>query len=677
MDIGAAIANALTKFVPAVAIAALLFSLQPALLASAAVQNVAVRPDGGVVNAIQGDSDVEFLMVLENRSGRTIENISVEVGRISGFTDGRMLTGPTSIENNTTELYLFTVDIAENANYGNNYLPITFYYDEGGVKTELAKGSVMVNVSRNIAPQTDFNVPLLDMTYKIEGGDSLRAGETTILSITVTNRGNIMLQDVQVTLSLPEIMTLDNSVAVQYVSYLGVGESKTIKFPILVEKKVENKNYAITVKTSGLSKGNAAAFDRAVYLPVTGGEEKTANGDIEIDDISLPAEAEAGAEFTMHFSVTNKGEGDAENVKIEVLPEEGLVNRTKNVFIESVLKPGESKSYAVTFFSDKEKATRKSYSIRVAATVGSGEGALSASQYAGIFLTKEQTEDSIKNPQLLVDNYSYGADHVKAGERFNLTISLYNTGQRELVNIKVSLSADAGAFVPVGSSNAFFIERMDAKERVQRSLTMATNPNAEQMTTALNVAMTYEDGEGGVFQATDTIAIPVMQETSLTIDDIIAPPELYPGMQSGLDVRFYNTGKTQLRNLRVVAEGNFDTTESTSYYAGNMASGANDRYNFSFIPREEGTLDGKIVFTYDDPSGDMQTVEKEFSFQVMPPMEDMGGFMPDEAIEEPKSRTPLYVGGGAAVLLLVALIGLRRFLKRRKMRREIEIDEQL
>jgi hypothetical protein len=206
---------------------------------------------------------------------------------------------------------------------------------------------------------------------------------------------------------------------------------------------------------------------------------------------------------------------------------------------------------------------------------------------------------------------------------------------------------------------------------------MAASPNAEQMTTALNVSMTYEDGEGGVFQSSDTISIPVIQETSLTVDDIIAPPELYPGMQSGIDVRFYNTGKTQLRNLRVVAEGNFDTAESTSYYAGNMASGANDRYNFSFTPREEGSLDGKIIFTYDDPSGNQQTLEKEFSFQVMPQMQPDEELFPGDMPQEQTSRTPLYIGACVAVALIAALIALRRFLKRRKLHKEMEIDEQL
>jgi uncharacterized repeat protein (TIGR01451 family) len=641
-----------------------------------ALDGVSARPDVSVVNATQGDNDVDFVMILINESGKAFSGITAEVGKTSGFSAGDAVIGPKEIAANGEESYLFSVDIDENANYGSHTLSVNFYCD-GSAKTELAKGSVVINVSRNLVPSsmTNFDVPVLDMAYKTEGGTSLKAGETTGFSVTVTNRGNIMLQDVQVTLALPDVMSLENSVAVQYVGYMGVGESKTVRFPVYVDKKAENKIYSVSVKMSGLSRGAAASFDRAVYIQVSGGEEKTGSKDIEINDISLPSEAEAGAEFVLRFGVENKGTSDAEDVKIELTPEEGIVNKTKNVFIEPVLKPGEHKTYEAVFFSDKDKAAQKTYTVRISATVGTGDTAVTASQYAGIFLNKKQAADSVKNPQIIVENYSVGKDYVKAGESFGLTIDLYNTSSEELLNIKVSLSAESGAFVPVGSSNSFFIERFPARGRVSKHITMSANPNAEQMTTALNVSMSYEDAEGAAFQAADTISVRVMQETALTVDDIIASPELYVGVQSGIDVRFYNTGKTQLRNLRVVAEGNFDAVESASYYAGNMASGANDRYSFGFIPREEGPLNGKIVFSYDDPSGEKQTVEKEFSFTILPPPAEEA-FMPDMPAEEPQSKTPLYIGAAAALVLIAALLFLKRFLKRRKMRLETEIDDE-
>ncbi|MDR1571362.1 MAG: hypothetical protein LBS32_02445 [Clostridiales Family XIII bacterium] len=643
----------------------------------AVVNGVTLKQGVSVVNAMQGDSRVSFDMELENISGQNFSDIGAEVGSPKGFSGARLLSGDGPIANWETKTYVFVVDIDSGAGYGSHYLPVTLYYDVSTDKKELAFANAIINVSRNISSPSvaGFEVPLLDMAYRLEGGDSLKAGETNTLSITVTNRGNLMLQDVQATLVLPDLMSIDNSFAVQYLGYLGVGESRTVKFPVLVDEKAENRNHSVSVKLSGLSKGSAASFERAIYMPVTGGEEKASSGDIEIGDVSLPPSVDAGADFLMGFSVGNVGKADLENLKIDVSPEAGLTNKSRNVFIEPLLGPGESKTYSVAFFSDKDVAADKSYPIKISAEAGTGDSAVSASQYASVFLNKTTSAGAVKTPQLIVDNYSFGKESVMAGESFSLAIELYNTSPREILNIKVSLSAESGAFVPVGSSNSFFIERMAAKERVSRSMTMAAGPDAEQRTTALNATMTYEDEDGNAFQATDVISIPVMQETSLTIDDIIAPPELYPGMQSGIDVRFYNTGKTQLRNLRVTAEGDFDASESTSYYAGNMASGANDRYSFSFIPRAEGSLNGKLVFTYDDPSGEEQAVEKEFSFQVMPPMDFGDEAAPDESMDAPKSRAPLYIGIGVAVAALIALLALRRFLKRRKLHRDMEIED--
>ncbi|MDR2133243.1 MAG: hypothetical protein LBP30_07860, partial [Clostridiales Family XIII bacterium] len=211
--------------------------------ARAVETNVSARPEISVVNATQGDSEVDFVMILDNDSGKAFSGITADIGKVSGFSADDAFIGPPDITGEKKEhRYSFTVDVDKNASYGSHTIPVTFYYG-GDARTELAKGSVVINVSRNMVPSTttEFDVPVLDMAYKLESGDSLKANETSVLVVTVTNRGNIMLQDVQVTLALPDVMSLENSVAVQYVGYMGVSESKTVKFPVRVDKKAENK----------------------------------------------------------------------------------------------------------------------------------------------------------------------------------------------------------------------------------------------------------------------------------------------------------------------------------------------------------------------------------------------------------------------------------------------------
>ncbi|HPO03940.1 MAG TPA: hypothetical protein PLV37_00305, partial [Bacillota bacterium] len=304
----------------------------------------------------------------------------------------------------------------------------------------------------------------------------------------------------------------------------------------------------------------------------------------------------------------------------------------------------------------------------------SGDGK-SIQQYTGIYV-KKGTAGSIKTPQLMVSSYSYGGTFVHAGDEFRLDLELRNTSPAHtLRNVKVTLESGDGTFIPVRSSNSFYIDNIDKNSSAGHSIYLSVKPDAEQKTTSINVTMSYEDTEANTFNATDIISIPVMQDTRLLVDDIIAPPELYAGMPSGVSVEFYNMGKTKLNNLRINAEGNFDTMESNSYYAGNMAPGTSDSYDFTFIPRETGLMTGKIVFSYEDASGDQQAFEKEFEFQIIEmPVWDEEQFPPEDGQDGSKKIPWVPIGIGAGILAAAAFLLIRRH-RKKKMQREMEINE--
>ncbi|PKM84254.1 MAG: hypothetical protein CVU86_08300 [Firmicutes bacterium HGW-Firmicutes-11] len=170
------------------------------------------------------------------------------------------------------------------------------------------------------------------------------------------------------------------------------------------------------------------------------------------------------------------------------------------------------------------------------------------------------------------------------------------------------------------------------------------------------------------------ISIPVMQDTRLLVDEIIAPPELFVGMQSYINTEFYNMGKTTLYNLRVTAEGDFDTMESISYFVGNMEAGRSDTYDFSFMPRAVGPLAGKVIFVYEDASGNEQRLEKEFNLQVieMPIFEEP----PFPGEEIPTESGFPWIPVLIAVVVLAAVGGfLLRRRRKKKMHQELEINE--
>ena len=527
-------------------------------------------------------------------------------------------------------------------------------------------------MARNILPPSaGFDTPVVDVSYKLDG-DSMKASETTNLGITVTNRGNVMLQDVQVSLGLPDIMSLDNSSVIQFIGYMGVGESKTMRFPVFTNKKAENKNYSISVKITAVNKGATVNFDRPIYIPVTGGRQEGAIADVLIRNIDLPSEAAAGEEFTLSFEVSNDGSSSISDLKVEITPEAGVINKTKTVFVEPTIRQGEVKRYTVTLFSNKEKTEQKSYPIKIAVT--SANDSASVTQYASVFLREADT-DSVKTPRLIVENYSYGGAPVQAGKEFNLSIGLYNTSRKTLYNIKATFTSEHGAILPAGGSNSFYVDRVGPSAGVFRSMRMAVSAAAEQQAATLKLEMIYEDGTGNEFTSSDIVSIPIVQETALAASDITAPSDLRVGAQSTMSVQFYNVGKTRLRNVRIAASGDFTTREPVNYYVGNLDSGGSDSYDFAFTPKNTEIMTGKIVFSYYDPAGKEMHLEKEFSFQVErpAPAEDADA----EAVPTGPSamRFKLYIGAGAALLAIVIITAVLRSLKNKKLHEEMEIDE--
>jgi hypothetical protein len=329
---------------------------------------------------------------------------------------------------------------------------------------------------------------------------------------------------------------------------------------------------------------------------------------------------------------------------------------------------GETQVFSVTMSA--REGSNRSYPIKIAVEPLSGSAGSEVIRYASVFASG--SGDSAKTPQLMVDQYSYGGGSVMAGREFFLNLGLYNTSNKQLSNIKVTIESGDGTFVPVDSSNSFFINSIEAGGQIARSIMLSAIPSAEQKTTAITVKMSYEDASGEAYTAEDTISIPVMQVMRLTIDEIVPPYELYVGSPGASTLQFYNMGKTTLNNLMINTEGNFDIMESNSYYVGNMEGGKSDSYTFIFIPRDVGPMEGKVIFTYEDLDGATITHEVPIEFQIrdMPVWQDDWMEMPQE------KNTPwsIIIFGFVVVLGAAGFIVWRKIRKKR-LDKKLEIED--
>lgn len=274
---------------------------------------------------------------------------------------------------------------------------------------------------------------------------------------------------------------------------------------------------------------------------------------------------------------------------------------------------------------------------------------------------------SAENPILLLTNYSCGGT-VIAGSNFGLNLTLLNTSQVDLHNIKVTVAG--AAFVPVGSSNSFYVESIPAGETINKTITMSCPRETPQGAQSITVSSTFNEGS-----SSDTISVPVTQQTRLVIDDILDPGWLTMADMGYLNISYRNMGNNQINNLTITVEGDFDIDGSPVYYVGNMANGRQDSYSVNFYPRQEGECNGKVIFTYEDADGKAQSIEKTFSLNIgpAPVWDDMP--IDDMPIEEP--GMPLWgwiaIGAGALAAVIVTIVVLKK--RKAKKQGDLDLDE--
>jgi hypothetical protein len=202
----------------------------------------------------------------------------------------------------------------------------------------------------------------------------------------------------------------------------------------------------------------------------------------------------------------------------------------------------------------------------------------------------------------------------------------------------------------------------------------------------MTVKMEYEDGNGNAYDSTDTpysetedISIAVAQPVRLETADIVVPYEIYMGQPFYVEQEFYNMGKSTMYNMMVKLEG-VESSEA-SYFVGNFEAGNSDYYSAQAYGYEEGTFDGKLIYSFEDALGNVSTHEVPFTYTVMPAMEmDYSDFPSDGEMfpEEQPADTGLnkLIIGGILVIAVVAIVIVVRKRRKAKLLKAMEdLDE--
>lgn len=286
-------------------------------------------------------------------------------------------------------------------------------------------------------------------------------------------------------------------------------------------------------------------------------------------------------------------------------------------------------------------------------------------------------------PKILVKDFSFGGNSVEAGKEFTLQLTLFTTsGNANLQDVMVGLNFGElkGVSLASGSMNTY-VGEMAPNTTKTISYKMITDATIEPGAISINVNLTSKNGEA----ATAPISIPVTQPERFDITNMEAPETIMMGEEGYLSVTFVNKGKSAINNLSAEIQGDNLANPGQSQFLGNIAAGTENSVDFSVMAAAEGTINGKVILSYEDAKGEVKTLEKEFSCTVEPMM-DMGidpmdpGMM-DPTVTETAPGMPVWgwvlIVVGVAAVVVVVVVVVKKKQKAKKLAQLEDEDEDI
>ncbi len=273
--------------------------------------------------------------------------------------------------------------------------------------------------------------------------------------------------------------------------------------------------------------------------------------------------------------------------------------------------------------------------------------------------TEEPTTEAgpVSTPRVIVTGYDTDVDKVLAGDNFKLTLHLQNTSNRTAVsNMKVSMAAANGEFLPTSGSSTQFISSLGAGKTTDITIEMSALATLEPKPYVLTVTCNYEDGDANPFESVENISIPVYQEARIKISEVTVSPDMITVYNQGsVSFNINNLGKSTLSNVQARIEGN--SLECEEAFVGNIAAGAAGYADVMITGTQATTDDGtvKLIITYEDSSGEECTYEEEITVFVMEESFDDEFYYEEMPEENPGMPLLAKLGIVLAVLVVLAI----------------------
>ena len=309
--------------------------------------------------------------------------------------------------------------------------------------------------------------------------------------------------------------------------------------------------------------------------------------------------------------------------------------------------------------------------------------------------SQEWNANTATKARLIVDSYRLEPEKVYAGDTFALVLDLKNASEDiPATNILLTFVSEttedkSAIFATDNGANSVVINSLPAGSTTQVRMIYTAKAGVDQGSYKITIKEKYDSPEYKNAEEEVSVDVPVYQYARLSTSSFeVMPSSLEVGSESNVMFGINNTGKVTLYNVSVKFTA--DSIKENNAYIGNIKPGSTGNVDVMLSAIAATTDDGtvKAEISYEDEYGNVSTETKEFELFVTEAMEDMGmdgmydpsmmGDMPEDegGIMALLQKNLVAVIGGAAIAVLLAVFGIRRY-RKKKLEKETMTDDEI
>lgn len=364
-----------------------------------------------------------------------------------------------------------------------------------------------------------------------------------------------------------------------------------------------NGIYPVIINASGEDEnGNEIQKAFKNYVTITDGIDKKEKS--QNDDKTVEGSQETAAEV-------NDGDTDAESAN-------GIDDAARNIPAENDALNGEN--------TENDDDMDGSLNDTTEAAEPSDAAGLSEPAAGGEDGASEETPESA--PVILVEKSVVSTGTAKAGEDFDVTVTLKNTSKTKSVqNMVASITVPSADFELKNNSNTIFIDKLGAEKTTDLSLTFHVGKSTVDGNYPIEVALSYDDSKANTLSSAGTFVVTVEQPLNVKLTMPAIAADLTAGDTVPLSFQVMNLGRSTVYNVRCDVTGD-GLVQTKTAFVGNMESG-NDGEGDSNIfvspmegENQYGKTTGTVTLTYEDAFGNEHSQEFTFDTSISKKQDD-------------------------------------------------------